>query len=147
MVACRHPFLHHAAYPSTGVPAVVPFNSEYDERPSGYFGSMSRYLRTWLAVQVSMRSSLPAAEDTMLLCLAAGAPQAGWLCRHVLAATRIQLRARGLRVRLPLLLPIATEEGAGPTAHPAHLPLPHRTALPTPGRPRASGARAQSMRA
>jgi penicillin V acylase-like amidase (Ntn superfamily) len=38
-------------YPATGVPAVVPFNSAYDERPTGYFGSMSRYLRTWLAVQ------------------------------------------------------------------------------------------------
>lgn len=41
-----------AAYPTTGVPAVVPFNSAYDERPTGHFGSMSRYLRTWLAVQV-----------------------------------------------------------------------------------------------
>lgn len=41
-----------AAYPSTGVPAVVPFNSAYDDRSTGYFGSMSRYMRTWLAVQV-----------------------------------------------------------------------------------------------
>lgn len=141
MVACRHPFLHHAAYPTTGVPAVVPFNSEYDERPTGYFGSMSRYLRTWLAVQVSPHGSFPVAQGTRVQCCCA------WLPAHPTVASgagmcwlppQLQLRARRLPVRRPLLLPIATEEAAGPTAHPARLPHfslqrpTHRTPPSTP---------------
>lgn len=43
---------HSAAYPqSNSLPAVVPFNSALDARATGYLGSMSRYLRTWLALQ------------------------------------------------------------------------------------------------
>lgn len=48
-----------AAYPRTDArPAVVPFNSELDASASGYMGSMSRNLRTWLALQAGPASAL-----------------------------------------------------------------------------------------
>ena len=37
--------------PMLDPPALIPFNSQQDSRDLGYFGSFSRYLRTWLQLQ------------------------------------------------------------------------------------------------
>lgn len=72
-------FPHLCAAKPGLTPWVIPFNSAYDAHDTGYFGSKSRYMRSWLALQVWVGARARARGQGRCSCLW-GRAAAGWRC-------------------------------------------------------------------